>query len=237
MPPKQEEEFELVLGNKQLLSLFFLAVVLFAVFFSFGYMIGFGRGQQDRASAIASSEPAQEPRDEVRLPDTLLQEAPKPVEPRADLEHVTAASHPASLPVQPERKAIAEPEPPAPPAPEPVKKPELAKTPPKPEPAVKTAAKQATPKKTPETGPANASAAGADLARSIHLQVAAVRVKDDAQSLVNKLKAKGYRVSLYDKANDGWFRVVVGPFRDEDSAKADQKRLSADGLNSLLRRP
>ncbi len=231
MPPKQEEEFELVLGNKQLLSLFFLAVVLFAVFFSFGYMIGFGRGQKDRASAIASNETLEAAPDEVRLPDTLLEEAPKPVEPHADMERVTAASHQAPISAQPERRAVAAPERESPP-PAPEQKPELAKAAPKPDPVVKAAAKQP-----PETRPANTSSAGADVGRSIHLQVAAVRVRDDAQSLVNKLKAKGYRVSLNDRANDGWFRVVVGPFSDEDSAKADQKRLSADGLNSLLRRP
>jgi cell division protein FtsN len=223
MPPKQEEEFELVLGNKQLLSLFFLAVVLFAVFFSFGYMIGFGRGQSDRASAIASTEPAETPQDEVRLPDTLLEEAPKPVEPHAEIERVTTASHqtPASAP---ELRDIPEPERESPSAPKPEKKPGPAKAVSKPEPVVKAAAKQAAVNST-------------DVDRSIHLQVAAVRVKDDAQLLVNKLQAKGYRVSLNDKANDGWYRVVVGPFKDEDSAKADQKRLSADGLNSLLRRP
>jgi cell division protein FtsN len=237
MPPKQEEEFELVLGNKQLLSLFFLAVVLFAVFFSFGYMIGFGRGQQDRASAIASTEPVETPQDEVRLPDTLLEEAPKPVEPHADIERVTAASHQAPALVEPERRAVAEPAKAAPPSPEPEKKPELAKAASKPEPVVKAAAKQEPLAKAPETRSANAAVSGADVGRSIHLQVAAVRVKDDAQLLVNKLKAKGYRVSLNDKANDGWYRVVVGPFKDEDSAKTDQKRLSADGLNSLLRRP
>jgi cell division septation protein DedD len=233
MPPKQEEEFELVLGNKQLLSLFFLAVVLFAVFFSFGYMIGFGRGQQDRASAIASTEAAETPQDEVRLPDTLLEEAPKPVEPHAEMERVTAASHQALTSAPPERRAVPEPERVIPPAPEPERKQELAKAAPKPEPVMKAPAKQ----EPPQTRPVSASATATDVGRSIHLQVAAVRVKDDAQLLVNKLKAKGYRVSLNDGANDGWFRVVVGPFKDEDSAKADQKRLSADGLNSLLRRP
>ena len=39
MPSRQDEEFELVLGNKQLLSLFFVVVVLFAIFFSFGYTV------------------------------------------------------------------------------------------------------------------------------------------------------------------------------------------------------
>ena len=35
MPSRHQDDFELVLGNKQLLSLFFFVVVLFAVFFSF----------------------------------------------------------------------------------------------------------------------------------------------------------------------------------------------------------
>lgn len=214
MPPTHEEEFELVLGNRQLLSLFFLAVVLFAVFFSFGYMVGFGRGQHDRAAVIASTEPADEPQPEtVRLPDALLEEAPRPPEPRAEVERVSTTAQAASTPPQPERRT-------------PVVT-ELPKAAAKPQPV-----KQTPPKQAPEKRPA---ASGAAVARSIHLQVAAVRIKNDAQMMVDKLKSSGYRAALYD-AGDGWFRIVVGPFNDEAAAKADQKRLSADGLDSLLRR-
>lgn len=218
MPPTHEEEFELVLGNRQLLSLFFLAVVLFAVFFSFGYMVGFGRGQHDRAAVIASTEPADEPQPEtVRLPDALLEEAPRPPEPRAEVERVSTTAQADSTPPQPERRT-------------PVVT-ELPKASAKPEPV-----KQTPPKQTPEIRPAaTAAASGAAVARSIHLQVAAVRIKNDAQLMVDKLKNSGYRAALHD-AGDGWFRIVVGPFSDEAAAKADQKRLSADGLDSLLRR-
>lgn len=218
MPPKQEEEFELVLGNRQLLSLFFLAVVLFAVFFSFGYMVGFGRGQHDRAAVIASTEPADEPQPEtVRLPDALLEEAPRPPEPRAEVERVSTTAQAASTPPQPERRTPVVTEPP--------------KAAAKPEPV-----KQTPPKQAPEIRPAaTAAASGTAVARSIHLQVAAVRIRNDAQLLVDKLKSSGYRAALHD-AGDGWFRILVGPFDDEAAAKADQKRLSADGLDSLLRR-
>lgn len=37
---KNEAETELVLGNKQLLSAFFIVVILFGVFFTMGYMMG-----------------------------------------------------------------------------------------------------------------------------------------------------------------------------------------------------
>ena len=40
MPRNADGEFEMVVGNRQLLSLLFLVVVLFAVFFSLGYMVG-----------------------------------------------------------------------------------------------------------------------------------------------------------------------------------------------------
>ena len=40
MPRNDEGEFELVLGNRQLLSGFFIVVILFAIFFSMGYVVG-----------------------------------------------------------------------------------------------------------------------------------------------------------------------------------------------------
>lgn len=40
MPRNDEGDFELVLGNRQLLSGFFIVVILFAIFFSMGYIVG-----------------------------------------------------------------------------------------------------------------------------------------------------------------------------------------------------
>ena len=195
MPSREDEEFELVLGNKQLLSLFFVVVVLFAVFFSFGYTVGFSRGQQDRVIA-ATSNPAPEPgMADVRIPDTLLEDAPKPRE----------VLSPPPAPVKPEPL-----EPAAKPAPPPEK-----------------AAAPAAP----------AAATGAQIARGIHVQVAALRVRSDAQLLVSKLKDKQYPVALYDKGGDGWHRVVVGPFASVNEAKDAQNRMRADGLQTILRRP
>ena len=193
MPSRQEEEFELVLGNKQLLSLFFVVVVLFAIFFSFGYTVGFSRGQQDRVTAAASNAAAEPQATDVRIPDTLLEDAPKP---QADLA-------PAPAPVKPEP----------------------------PEPAARAA-----PLPEKATAPATpAAATGVQIVRGIHVQVAALRVRSDAQLLVSKLKAKKYPVALYDQGRDGWHRVVVGPFASVDKAKAAQSRLRADGLQTILR--
>lgn len=195
MPSREDEESELVLGNKQLLSLFFVVVALFAVFFSFGYTVGFSRGQQDRVMA-ATSNLAPEPEvTDVRIPDTLLEDAPKPRE---------VLSPP---------PALVKPEPPEP------------------------AAKPAPPPEKVAAPAAPASATGAQIARGIHVQVAALRVRSDAQLLVSKLKDKQYPVALYDKGGDGWHRVVVGPFASVNEAKDAQNRMRADGLQTILRRP
>ena len=40
MPRNVDGEFEMLLGNKQLLSVFFIVVILFGVFFTMGYVLG-----------------------------------------------------------------------------------------------------------------------------------------------------------------------------------------------------
>ena len=40
MPNNDDGEFELILGNRQLLSVFFVIVILLGVFFTMGYIVG-----------------------------------------------------------------------------------------------------------------------------------------------------------------------------------------------------
>ena len=47
---KTDGEYELVLGNRQLLSAFFIIVILFGVFFTMGYVVG-----RNSAPAVAAS--------------------------------------------------------------------------------------------------------------------------------------------------------------------------------------
>lgn len=55
MPKNDEGEFELVLGNKQLLSVFFIVVVLLGVFFAMGYIAG--RNTVSGTKEVATSQP------------------------------------------------------------------------------------------------------------------------------------------------------------------------------------
>jgi len=61
-------------------------------------------------------------------------------------------------------------------------------------------------------------------------------VRQDADLLAQKLKDKGYPAAVSTKG-DGWIRVVVGPFASAEAAQTFKKRLSADGFDTMLRKP
>ena len=197
MAHSTEEEFELVLGNRHLLSLFFVVVIFFAGFFAVGYTVGYGQGEANQiAPTMARVAPASEPLNEIRMPDTLLKDAPqspKPTATKPPMQNKVEAK-PASRP------AAAKPKPTA-----------VAKAKPKPKPAAQ-------------------KAAGA----GYHLQVAALRVKKDADMLAGKLKTQGYPTAV--QVADGWNRVMVGPFSSEEAAGDYKKRLTRDGFDTLLRK-
>lgn len=69
MAEKEDQEVELVLGNKQLLSVFFIVVILLGVFFTMGYVVGRNSSpveakqaepyeRKNASSAIPVAEPA-----------------------------------------------------------------------------------------------------------------------------------------------------------------------------------
>ncbi len=57
MPKNDEGEFELVLGNRQLISVFLIVVILLGVFFSMGYIVG--RNSSPAATETARNEKPQ----------------------------------------------------------------------------------------------------------------------------------------------------------------------------------
>ncbi len=205
MPRNVEGEFELVLGNKQLLSLFFLVVVLFAVFFSLGYMVG---KSVSPATTSASQQPAP---------------APASDRPPASSGASPAATPPAEAPAAPPTET------------QPARSEPVA--------ASTTPAAPAEPPKREAAPPAVAATDGgaqdssALVARGLHLQLAAVRVKDDAEAMVETLRKKGYAALLHSQARDGWYRVLVGPFPNERAARDTKAQLEKDGYKSILKRP
>jgi len=115
MPRNDEGEFELVLGNRQLLSGFFIVVVLFGVFFTMGYIVGrhsspatlntAAASGGESASTKATSIPALKPGEaEVMSADEKKGETPPPdpPSPAAGARPATAAPE-APRPADPRR--------------------------------------------------------------------------------------------------------------------------------------
>lgn len=202
----EEREFELVLGNKQLLSMFFLVVVLLAVFFSLGYMVGKSMGP---AQTLAAEPPA------TSRPDTPADRPAPVLRPPAATPSPEADAAPPGLPLERTEPAAVR---------EPVRAPET-------QPARVAAPPPA------ESASAPPAAAPALAIRGLHLQIAAVRVRPDAEALAESLRKKGYDVRLNDQAADGWYRLLLGPFPDERAAREMRDKLEKDGYKSILRKP
>ena len=208
MPKNEDGEFELILGNRQLLSVFFIVIVLFALFFVMGYILG--RNSGPLAPETATARKTDKP---------LVVESPGRDTGRD------------SNPAPPARKA--EPEPQAPP--EKVKPEEPAKvdkTPePKPEPVrapppEKKAEKSAPPAPAP---PSNEPASGT------YLQLAATSQRE-ATLEVDLLRKKGFKALVSEvPEKPGMFRVLVGPLSDVNKTKADLQSSGFPGDRAIKR--
>jgi cell division septation protein DedD len=112
VPKNEDGEFELILANRQLLSVFFIVVVLLGVFFTMGYIVGRNSG------------PAQVDVASTRRPDTkpMVVESPAPQETPAASSAPAAAAPASTQPQRPVEEAKVEPKKEEPKKPEPKKK-------------------------------------------------------------------------------------------------------------------
>jgi cell division septation protein DedD len=118
MKNNETGEFELVLGNRQLLSGFFIVALLFGVAFAMGYIVGRNSAPSQRLQAEAASNAAAP---DLRPQPASPAESSKPVQqlpPSGDAATAPAADAPAQPTTQPAREgpSAAPAEAPAPPA-------------------------------------------------------------------------------------------------------------------------
>ena len=119
MPKNEDGEFELILGNRQLLSVFFIVVVLLGVFFTMGYIVGRNSGPlaTDVASTHKDAKPmvvetaASAPAPDVKIA-TPAEPKAEPVKEQPKPEPVKAQAPPPEP--KPESKKEAKKEPPKP---------------------------------------------------------------------------------------------------------------------------
>lgn len=67
------------------------------------------------------------------------------------------------------------------------------------------------------------------------VQIAAVRMQQDANVLVGALQKRGYNVVVRHEAQDTLLHVQVGPFTSRSQAFDMRSRLLADGYNAVVK--
>jgi cell division septation protein DedD len=105
MPKNEDGEFELVVGNKQLLSIVFIMMVLFGVVFSMGYFVGRNSAPEPAATASLPPDEARPAAAGAPLPPAA---DAGPLAP-GDAQVVAGGTRPVAA--EPEQAQPAEPEP------------------------------------------------------------------------------------------------------------------------------
>lgn len=220
-----------VLESRHLVGLFLGVVLLCAVFFTLGYVMGrtqFGgpvhaAGSLDRGAPLPLA-PAAKPSDKDK--DAQSPAAPAPGEwdfyTKKDDTHlgpVATNAAPSSAPGPDERvrtdPVAASKSPAASPAPAAALKPVAA------------------------TGVTNASARFAppkSMKGAIVLQIAAVTHESDALAMADILQRKKFPSFVVAPTSDSFYRVQVGPYPNEHAAESAQTALEHDGFKALIKR-
>ncbi len=215
MPKNEDGQFELTLGNRQLLSVFFIVVILLGVFFTMGYIVG-------KNSAPLTTEATT-----ARNSKPIVVESPSSGSGSSVAVPAPVVESPGSSKPEPIRTEPAKPEPVRREAPEEKKAEKKAEV------AEKKAEKKSEKKSEKK---ADAKSESARPGQS-YLQLAATG-KREADVMIEVLKQKGFSAiaaEIPEKA--GTFRVLVGPIPEGGTNKmrADLQAASFPG-NAAIRR-
>lgn len=209
---RTDGERELVLGNKQLLSAFFVVVILLGVFFTMGYFVG--KNTANGGFNSGPSVPNGGPRpDAVGKPLDLGSPATpaNPPDSTASAADTTAGSSATPAPeasAMPVRAASTSDETKT--ATPPVERPPLAEK--------------------PESG---AEPMAQPSAEQMYLQVSAVR-RPDADNMVKVLRERGFPALLGESSKQGLYRVLVGPYKTTGELGRAKSDLKAKGFDSIV---
>jgi cell division septation protein DedD len=214
---------EIALGTRSLLGIFFGLVLICAVFFGLGYSVG--RAGGSRAAAPPSTDTAASPGDS-RVPKPSPEQALTPVETTpADADQGTGAMdntlapQPVSTQTQP-----------------PVNKPAAVASSSTRTPVTAPSAAPRTPVTPPALTPAPVmQPAAATAPTSFMVQVAAVRIQQDGDILVDALKKHGYTAVVRHEPQDQLLHIQLGPFTSRADAMAMRAKLLADGYNAVVK--
>ncbi len=215
-----------VLESKHVIGLFLLMLLFSGVFFTLGYVMG--RNQYDgqvRAAMDATGKPeaVYMPKNDPAPPRSSTDDANS----ANDSDPSTNSSTPAWTFPATHSTAYADPHLDTPPVSKPVaapSKPASVKSEPKTQPVSVRASSKT-----------NKSAMNTPLIPSgaYVIQVAALLKQDDALAIAGGLQKKHYAVYVQTPQKDKYYRVQVGPFKDQKSADAAKKGLEGEGFKAF----
>lgn len=229
MPRNEDGEMELVLGNKQLLSVLFILVVLLGVFFTMGYIVGRNNPSEDKIRLAAAKQ------------QLVSANKPPPVTVDPSSGTVTTKPNPATekpapaepVTVEPAKKQAEKKE-------EPPKKEETKK---EPEKKKETAKKEPEKKKEaprkPEPVAAPVESAGGLFQQSPaagqYLQVAAID-RPGATGMAEAYRKQGFPALITPSSSPTLFRVVIGPLKNAEAVADTKGKLKKIGVEGAILR-
>ena len=234
---------DFILESRHLVGLFMLLVVIFAVVFTLGYLMGrsqydsrlraiVGSPLQDDPSAAASAlkskaksqhsetiagSPASSPKTGAGSTSSTPREDAASAQKKPDWDFYHSAEPKTTEDhLQPPKKPVSAALPPTQPA-----------SPKPPAASLKTVAQ-----------PKESAPAGTPLVANgaIMLQVAAVQREGDAMALAQALQQKKFPAYVITPGPDKYYRVQVGPYSDNQSASNARHDLEANGFKSIIKR-
>ena len=224
---ENDGERELVLGNKQLLTIFFVAVLLCGVFFAMGYVVGGNSAKSSLTAGMTTTDSTTTPgtegkREQPAVPTDSGSATPAPQDNAGQLptaEPQMADNNPAAAGAQP----VATP-PAATPAPNPVT------VAPGESPRAIAAAAKAAAAAAPAAGdmPVSTPESGAS-----YMQIAAT-ARPTAEDLVRTMREKKLPAILAVSSKPALFRVLVGPYRSTYSLSQAKIELKSLGFQDPL---
>ncbi len=103
------------------------------------------------------------------------------------------------------------------------------------QPLTKPAATTPEPSKPAPIPAAPAAAATTPAGPPAMVQVAAVSHQEDADTLLNALKRRGYNVVVRHEPQDKLLHIQIGPLANKKEAEAMRQRLLSDGYNAIVK--
>lgn len=205
MARTEEGEFELVLGNLQLISVFLIVVILLGVFFSMGYIVG--RNSASAAVASGAAKPIV-----VEPPARTAKDTDQPVAP---------AAAPAAADTAPETKPAQNP--PAADTSEPA-----STAPAKPERAAPA------PERRPEPPSERASTVTLDRPPAGRYWQVVSTSRPEAEIISGAIAKKGLKSIVTPAPKEGYYRVIVGPLGDAADTAKTRNELEAAGFRNPI---